>query len=75
MKNPGIKTRVVHSETKSNYNVICLKLGKKYKICRVPYLVSDNEQLTEIERKEALEHAEFISFCFNNSDLILNEKI
>jgi len=75
MKNPGIKTRVVHSETKNAYNIICKKLGSKYKICRVPYYVSDNEVLTEREKQEAFEHANFISFCFNNSDFILNEKI
>ena len=70
MKNPNIKTKVVHSETKSAWNVVGNKLGAKYKICRVPYIITENERLNEMNKNEALEHAEYISCCFNNSDVI-----
>jgi len=75
MKNPGIKTKVVHSESKPAWNVIGTKFGGKYKIARITYYVFDDEILATREKNEALEHAEFISYCFNNSDSILNEKI
>lgn len=75
MNNPNIKTKVVHSQTKSAWNVVGTILGNKYKIARVPYIVADDfEELTEKFRKEAFEHAEFISYCFNNSDRILEHK-
>jgi len=73
MKNPKIKTKVVHSQTKSAWNVIGESIGKKYKIARVPYLIIDNVELTERNRLEAFSHAEFISYCFNHSDLICGE--
>jgi len=71
MKNPNIKTKVVHSQTKSAWNVVGESLGCKYKIARIPYIVSDNEEINTRERKEALQYAEFISYCFNNSDKIV----
>lgn len=71
MKNPNIKTKVVHSLSKSSWNVIGETLGSKYKIVRAPYFTSDNKELTAKERKEAFNHAEYISWCFNNSTLIL----
>ena len=37
MTNPKIKTKVVHSQTKSAYNVVGTSLGNKYKIARIPY--------------------------------------
>ena len=58
-----IKTRVVHSQSKSAWNVIGTTLGAKHKIARVPYVEGINR-----ERKEALDHAEFISWCFNHAD-------
>jgi intein-encoded DNA endonuclease-like protein len=64
-----IKTKVVHSQSKSAWNVIGTTLGAKYKIARVPYVQGING-----ERKEALDHAEFISWCFNNADEINNIK-
>lgn len=72
MKDPNIKTKVVHSQTKTAWNVIGTKLGGKYKIARVPYLVTGNEGISSRERKEALELAEFIAYCFNNSASICN---
>lgn len=72
MENPKIKTKVKHSESKNAWNIVGTKLGGKYKIARVPYLVvDDSEILTTRNKAEALKHAEWISFCFNNSDRIL----
>lgn len=72
MKNPKIKTKVIHSQSKPAWNVVGTKLCGKYKIARVPYVVTNNDEVNEIEKKEAFEHAEFISYCFNNSEKILN---
>lgn len=66
MINPKTKTEVRHSQTKAAWNVVGITPGLKYKIARCPYLVSECEKTTERERKEAFEHAEFISKCFNN---------
>lgn len=72
MKNPNIKTVIVHSRTKSAWNVVGVELGGKYKIARVPYLlISENESYNERSRVEAFELAEFISYCFNHSGQIL----
>jgi hypothetical protein len=71
MEHPELKTKVKHSESKNAWNVIGEQLGGKYKIARIPYLVTDgNEIQTEIEKNEALRHALFISFCFNNPDKV-----
>lgn len=70
MKNPKIKTQVVHSQTKSAWNIVGTSLGGKYKIARVPYIVMDNQELSDRGRIEAHEHAQFISDCFNKSDKI-----
>ena len=70
MKNPKIKTKVIHSETKTAWNVVGISLGAKYKIARVPYLVAHIEEMNVKWKQEAFEHAEFISGCFNNSDSI-----
>jgi len=72
MKNPNIKTKVVHSETKSAWNVVGVDLGYKYKIARIPYICSNDESITERNRVEALEHAAFISKCFNNAEIIIS---
>ena len=72
MENPKITTKIKHSESKSAWNVIGTKLGGKYKIARVPYIkVEDSTFITECNSLEAKKHAEWISFCFNNSDRIL----
>ena len=70
VKNPKIKTRVVHSQTKSAWNVIGETPGCKFKIARLPYYTCTNESISERNRIEALAHAEFISYCFNNSNSI-----
>jgi len=67
LEDPNIKTKVVHSESKSAWNVVGTGLSGKFKICRVPYCTVDNDSFTERNRKEALIHAQFISYCFNNS--------
>ena len=72
MENPKIKTRVVHSQTKSAWNIVGENLGGKYKIARVPYLVLDHQELSDRNIIEAFKHAEFISYCFNHSDTICN---
>lgn len=71
MKHPNLRTKVKHSESKNAWNVIGDVPGCKYKIARVPYLVvDDSEILTTRNKAEALEHAMFISFCFNNPERI-----
>jgi hypothetical protein len=75
MNNPKIKTQVKHSESKNAWNIIGTRAGGKYKIARVPYLVIDDSEITNTrEKAEALEHAMFISFCFNNSLKILEAR-
>ena len=70
MKNPKIKTKVVHSQTKSAWNVVGTTLSGKFKVARVPYCCTDNQVISDKNRIEAFEHAEFISYCFNHSDTI-----
>lgn len=70
----AIKTKVVHSESKSAWNIIGTELGKKYKIARVPYQTVENDEILHTRNKaEALEHALFINRCFNNADKIEKE--
>lgn len=72
IKDPNTKTQVVHSRTKSTWNVIGVESWcSKYKIARIPYITGVNDVLDSKNRLEALEHAEFISYCFNNSKEIL----
>ncbi len=67
MENPYINTKVVHSQIKSSYNIVSTTLGSKYKIARVPYIIIEGSKMqTEIQKNEALRHAKFISYCFNN---------
>lgn len=71
MKDPGINTKVVHSQSKPAWNVVGTKLACKYKIARCPYPICKDKEVTEKEREEALNLAKYISFCFNNSKSIL----
>ena len=74
MEHPNIKTKVSHSESKTAWNVIGTSLGRKYKIARIPYLVIEgSEVMSMIEKSEALKHAQFISFCFNNDNILENK--
>ena len=70
MNSLKIKVRVVHSQKNTAWNVIGTELGKKYKIARVPYHVFGDRDADEREKTEALKHANFIVYCFNNSDEI-----
>ncbi|MNE83447.1 hypothetical protein D3C80_1802660 [compost metagenome] len=60
-----MKTKVVHSETKSAWNVISDSGGQKFKIARCPYYIFNDDECDSHQRKEALKHARFISDCFN----------
>ena len=72
MKNPNIKTIVVHSRTQSAWNIVGQTLGGKHKIARVPYPTTKESDINATFRLEAFEHAQFISYCFNNShDIII----
>jgi hypothetical protein len=71
MKNPNIKTKIIHSKSKPAWNIIGTKIGGKYKIASVPYVPSESVEVIDLTRDEALEHAEFISSCFNKSDSIM----
>ena len=72
MLDPNIKTKVVHSQSKSAWNVVGTKLSGKYKICRVPYVLTNDEIINTREKSEALLHAEFISACFNKSEKLIS---
>jgi len=70
IRDPKIKTKVVHSKSNLAWNIIGTTLGGKYKIARVPYIeVNDKEEFIK-NKNEAFVHAEFISKCFNNSTII-----
>ena len=63
-----IKTEVVHSKSKTAWNVIGTCPGGKYKIARCPYHVIDGSEIYNTRSKyEALEHALFISNAFNSN--------
>lgn len=69
----SIQTKVVHSETKSAWNIVATEWGRRYKIARIPYIIleSENSQLLNtIAKSEALERAEYISYCLNNINRI-----
>lgn len=74
MKDPKIKTKVVHSQSKSAWNVIGTTLSGKFKVARVPYIACNDPDASDVNNLEALNHAEFISWCFNNSDKILSHE-
>lgn len=66
-----IHTEVKHSQSKSAWNVVGTELGCKYKIARVPYdIVESSEIMTTRNKNQAMEHALFISWCFNNQERI-----
>lgn len=60
-----LKTVVVHSKSKPAWNVVNKKLGGKYKIAIVPYVLTNDDQVTEQEKKEAFRYAEYISEALN----------
>ena len=68
--NSVIKTEVKHSKSKDAWNIVGTELGQKYKIAVIPYFKCDDEIITTQNKMEALDHAFFISFCLNNTDII-----
>ena len=56
-----MKTKIVHSQSKNAWNVVCMELGSKYKIARIPYSQTDDDVLNTIWKHEALEIAMHIS--------------
>ncbi len=56
-----MKTEVVHSLSKNSWNVHGTILGDKFKICRVPYIVTGDSIIDTIKKHEALQIALFIS--------------
>ena len=73
MKHPYLNTKVKHSKSKNAWNVIGDVPGRKYKIARIPYEQVDGEDYdvyNTVEKSEALDYAMFISYCFNNPDMI-----
>lgn len=70
MVNPQTKAKVVHSKSKTAFNIIGCSLGKKHKIAVIPYVAG-----VAIDRNEAQQHAEFIAHCFNNSDAICAKEV
>lgn len=74
MEELNIKTTVVHSKSKAAWNVIGTRLGGKYKIARIPYVIVGSSEIeTAKNKQEALVHAQFISQCFNNADKIIGK--
>ncbi len=69
-----MKTKVVHSLTKSAWNVVADQLGAKFKIARCPYVVTLDVKGDKMRSDEAFNDATFISYCFNNKKDILNKK-
>jgi len=69
IKNPNIRVNVIHSKSKDAWNVVGTSLGCKYKVARIPYVAVEG---VTTEKLEALQHGEFIKFCFNNSKAIID---
>ena len=62
------KTKVVHSKSKTSWNVIGTVLGAKYKRAVCPYVVTGSEITDTREKAEALEDAMSISKHFNQQE-------
>jgi len=63
-----MKTKVVHSQSKTSWNIVGEELGEKYKIARIPYNkikdsfdTSTREIINTREKSEALEIAMHLS--------------
>ena len=59
-------TKVIHSESKTAWNVVNTRVGGTYKLARVPYTICNTGSIDERERKRALNIARYISECLNN---------
>lgn len=85
MEHPNIKASVIADTNNYKYLVVGIEWGMKEIICEVPYEVifwseeaalnseylSASKQMNDKNRNEALEHAKFISYCFNNPKNII----
>ena len=61
--------KIKHSESKNAWNIIGDIAGGKYKIARIPYHQNEEkgmEMHNTRQKADALNDAEFISFCLNN---------
>ena len=70
-------TKIKHSQSKNAWNIIGDIPGCKYKIARIPYYQSKEKGMDMYntrQKSEALDDAEFISFCLNNRQSILDKK-
>ena len=59
--------KVLHSKSKSSWNIVSNKLNTKFKIAQIPYVTDDRfKEVSEKNRLEAFEYANFISKALNN---------
>jgi hypothetical protein len=68
MKPINIKVKIEHSKSIYAWNILSMSTGTKYKIAIIPYSQNNkkgNGFLNIKAKAEALEHAEWICFCFN----------
>jgi len=64
-------TKVVHSESKTAWNIVGTLPGSLYKYARIPYHITEgSEILSTKEKYNALELALFLSKCINNKEII-----
>jgi len=73
MPEAKFETIVVHSRSKEAWNIISTRLGAKYKVAIIPYVVGDDTNVNTRNRLEALGHAEFISECLNHYEEVMNK--
>ncbi|WP_416440476.1 hypothetical protein ACH3O9_11340 [Leeuwenhoekiella sp. A16] len=74
IEDPNIKVKIKHSVSNKAWNIVGTGLGCKYKVARIPYYEIEGHSVqSEIEKSEALRHAKFIEYCFNNSKMILDK--
>jgi len=69
--NPQIKVRIVHSKTEPAWRIISMSISDKQEVAIIPYNVIEGSEMYNTEKKnEALQHARFVTRCFNNVDKI-----
>ncbi len=64
-----MRTKVVHSLTKNAWNVVGDKPGARFKVARVPYIITNNDIVDTLDKAEALKIALFISDALIKFDL------
>jgi hypothetical protein len=73
MKSNSPHATVNHSKSKDRYNIKANQVGYPYLLATVPYAVVQDIAITQMNKKEAKEHAEFICWCFNNRHRITGD--